>query len=1163
MKKLPNLIRFEQPFLKFDLKMKLTVLFLLTSITFIHANDSFGQLNKLSLNVHQLTTADVLDKIENTTGYLFVYNIKSVDLQRVITINLEEEKIENVLNKLFLNTNTDYKISGSHIILSAKKTVATPISTAIEEVVAIDIRGKVTNEFGDPLQKASIKVKGTDLAVFSDNEGNFSISVPTTETILIFSYVGFQTQEVVVGNTDFITVKLKFQVETMQEIVIIGYDKESRTKVTGAVSSIDKKDITQLSVGNIGFDKALGGLAPGVQVSQNSGRPGEPVRLNIRGLTSPLSGSLNQPLFVIDGVAFNADALAGSNPLLALSPNDIEKIDILKDAAATAIYGSRGANGVVIVSTKRGTKNQKTAVDFSYTTTLAEPINTLKALDAKQYRAFYDTLLSNSVNSLNDATLDFFYDVDLMNIGNVELDFDTFLYNYNGLNDSYFGTANTNWNKETFRKVALTNQYNLNVRGGSESTNYSFGLSAVNQEGLVINEKYDQYNLRMAIDTKVSSKVSMGVTANVSHTKNLSGEAKDFGFTTVNTSNVIARPDLAVRDENGMFIDQSDYQYGFETFEPNPVAKLQNKSENRSYNFIGNTFLEAKVAKGLVLRGELNTGVFYNDSNLFIPKTTSTNFGFPNESNLITGNGLSSNITSNLTAKYDFYAGDHNFKALVGYAWDRTKRRYSSVFYTGFPDDEILIDPNSAAQITSFSSSKSESGINSIFSRLSYSYDDLYNLTVNFRRDESSKFGPGNKSGYFPSVAASWNIANEDFMKMEDLNVLKFRASFGKVGSANTADFAYLQFFGTNSGTKYGGNTAINPSNILPNKNIAWETTKEINLGLDFKAFSHRLYGSIDAYSRKTTGALAPTPIPFELGPLTYFSNLMDVSNKGIEINIGADVIRTEDFIWSMNVNWATNKNKLDRLNGANINQFSLDYYIEGQPIGTIKGYKVEKIFQDQAEIDQLNQDAPNGFYSSPSLSVGDYKFRDLNNDGQITTEDRAVIGSIQPNFFGGFSNTFTYKNISLSAFFQYSVGAESLWDAIPTGVYNSLGQNKLAEYGLNTWTPENTEARYAKAVYTDPAGNARTSDKYLFDTSYLRLKNIQLNYTFEKAVVEKLMLSRATIFLAASNIVTWTKWPGIDPEIFSERGGVTDQVQNEDPYPLAKSFSFGVQLQF
>ncbi|CAM3962075.1 TonB-dependent receptor [Flavobacterium antarcticum] len=1163
MKKLPNLIRFEQPFLKFDLKMKLTVLFLLTSITFIHANESFGQLNKLSIHAHQLTTADVLDKIENTTGYMFVYNVKSVDLQRVISINLEEEKIENVLNKLFVNTTTDYKISGSHIILSVKKATVTPISIAEAEDIEVIIRGKVMNEFGDPLQQASIKVKGTNLAVFSDADGNFAITLPTTDAVLVISYVGFETQEVIVGNTDFMNVKLKFQVENMQEIVIIGYDKQSRNKVTGAVSSIDKKEITQLSVGNVGFDKALGGLAPGVQVSQNSGRPGEPVRLNIRGLTSPLSGSLNQPLFVIDGVPFNADALGGSNPLLALSPNDIEKIDILKDAAATAIYGSRGANGVVIVSTKRGTKNQKSTVDFSYTTTYAQPINTLKALDATQYRAFYDTLMSNSVNSLNDGTLDFFYDMDLMNIGNIELDYDTFLYTYNGLNDSYFGTANTNWNKETFRKFALTNQYNLNVRGGSESTNYSFGLSAVDQEGLVINEKYDQYNLRMAIDSKIGKKVTMGATANVSHTKNLSGEAKDFGFNTVNTANVIARPDLPVRGENGMLLDQPDYQYGFETYEPNPVAKLQNKSENRSYNFIGNTFLEAKVAKDLVLRGDVNAGVFYNDSNLFIPKTTSTNFGYPNESNLITGNGLTSNITTNLTAKYDLYLGDHNFKALVGYSWDRTKRQYNSVFYTGFPDDEILIDPNSAAQITSFSSSKSESGINSIFSRLSYSYNDLYNLTVNFRRDESSKFGPGNKSGYFPSLAASWNIANEEFIKVEDLNVLKLRASYGKVGSANTADFAYLQFFGTNSGIKYGGNTGITPLNILPNKNIGWETTKEFNLGVDFKAFSHRLYGSIDAYSRKTTGALAPTPIPFELGPLTYFSNLMDVSNKGIEINIGGDIIRTEDFMWSMNVNWATNKNKLDKLNGANINQYSLDYYVEGQPIGTIKGYQVEKIFQDQAEIDQLNADAPNGFYSSPSLSVGDYKFKDVNGDGEINADDRSVIGSIQPEFFGGFSNTFTYKNLSLSAFFQYSVGAESVWDAIPTGVYNSIGQNKLAEYGLNTWTPENTDARYAKAVYTDPAGNGRISDRYLFDTSYLRLKNIQLNYTFDKAIVEKLMLSRATIFVAATNIVTWTKWPGIDPEIFSERGGVTDQVQNEDPYPLAKSFSFGVQLQF
>ena len=289
----------------------------------------------------------------------------------------------------------------------------------------------------------------------------------------------------------------------------------------------------------------------------------------------------------------------------------------------------------------------------------------------------------------------------------------------------------------------------------------------------------------------------------------------------------------------------------------------------------------------------------------------------------------------------------------------------------------------------------------------------------------------------------------------------------------------------------------------------------------------------------------------------------MDVSNKGVEINLGGDLVRNENFTWNVNLNWASNKNELKELYGANINQFSLDYYVQGQPVGTIKGYRVEKIFQDQTEIDDLNAASPNGFYSSQYTGVGDYKFVDTNGDGEITTLDRQIIGNIQPDFFGGFSNTFTYKNLSLAAFFQFSVGSETIWDAIPSGVYNSLGANKLAEYGLNTWTPENTGATYAKAVYTDPAGNSRISDKYLFDTSYLRLKNIQLTYNFEKNLIEKLSLSRASVFIAASNMLTFTKYPGLDPETFGDSSGITGQTNNLDPYPLAKSVSVGVQLQF
>lgn len=383
------------------------------------------------------------------------------------------------------------------------------------------------------------------------------------------------------------------------------------------------------------------------------------------------------------------------------------------------------------------------------------------------------------------------------------------------------------------------------------------------------------------------------------------------------------------------------------------------------------------------------------------------------------------------------------------------------------------------------------------------------------------------------------------------------------MGSTNVADFAYIQFFNTSASDIYNGSSAVLPNDVFPNEDIGWETTDEINIGLDFRLLNSRIYGNVDVYNRKTDGALVTTPIPLELGSGTYYSNFIDVSNKGVEVSLGGDIIQTQDFNWSVNANWAVNRNKLDKFKGASVNEHQLDYFVEGEPVGTIKGYKVKEIIQSQDVIDDLNAASPTGVYDQPVTGVGDYLFEDTNGDGRITSADRTVIGDVEPDFFGGFSTNFSYKNFSVSAIFQYSVGAEALWDGIPTGVFNTLGSNKYQEYALNTWTPDNPDARYAKAVYFDPASNSRISDRYLYDTSYLRLKSLQISYAFEPNTLKKLGIDQARLTLSGNNLATWTKWPGVDPETFSERRNITSQTNNEDPYPLSKSFSLGVELQF
>lgn len=613
------------------------------------------------------------------------------------------------------------------------------------------IEGTVTDQYGMPMVGVTVIVEGTQRGVVTNFDGLYAIKMKSGENILVFSSLGYASERKTVGDEVIVNVVMQEDYSQLDEIVLIGYGEQKRENVTGAVSSIDPSNLVQASTGNVGFDKALGGLVKGVQVSQGSGRPGAPVRLNIRGITSPLSSNgLNQPLYVIDGVPFNTDAMGCANPLLTISPEDIETFDVLKDAAATAIYGSRGANGVILINTKKGKRNQAPTVSLSYSTTLGRPINTVDVLNADQYRNFYDLLLTNSVNAMNAGQLDPFFAFDLENVGNVFLDFDTFEVQYDGLRQDYFGNANTDWNKEVFRRVAVTQQANLSLNGGSDKSSYSMNLSFVDQEGLTLKDGLKQYTLGMSLNSDLSKYVKVGGSINLGHTESNSGEDDVFGQYTINTSIARARPDLPVRDENGFLLGQSDFANGFETFEPNPLMRLMNKTNNKAYNFIGNSFIEVEPIKHLKIKGDVNAAVFYTDNSTFIPKVTQTDFVvFPNDSFLSEATGLVSNITSNLTANYNLRLNDNNFNFLVGAAWDRTNFTSKNHFYSGFPDDDILINGSSAESVLGYNSDRLETGLNSIFSRVTYNFRNLYNATINFRTDTSSKFGPGNKRAYF------------------------------------------------------------------------------------------------------------------------------------------------------------------------------------------------------------------------------------------------------------------------------------------------------------------------------------------------------------------------------------------------------------------------------
>lgn len=1117
---------------------------------------------KVTIDSDKTVTVDeVFDIIMKQTDYKFIYqegifkDFPKVDLKKGII------RADNLLQRSLSAGNFNFEFNANNTIVIKSATKTNTKSKKQER----KITGTVKDETGMPLVGTSVIVEGTSRGKVTDFNGEYKITLQGNENVLVFSSLGYKTERVEVGERTTVDIVMKEDFAQLDAVVLIGYGEQKREEVTGAIATVSTKNVVQASQGAVGFDRSLGGLVKGVQVTQQSGRPGTPIELNIRGLTSPFSPGTNQPLFVIDGVPFNTDGLQTGNPLVTLNPNDIEKFEVLRDAAATAIYGSRGANGVVIIETKKGKRGQAPKLSVGFTTTFAQPINTIDVLNTQQYRKFYDQLIGNTVTAMNAGQIDPFFAFDLDNIGNVAIDFNTFQVGYSGLRDEYFGDADTDWSDVVYRNQAVTQQGNISLLGGGEKSNYSLRLGFIDQEGLTVRDGIKQYTVGLSLGSQLSSKVKVGGTLNLAHTETNSGQDDLFGQFTINSSIARARPDLPAFDENGELLGQTDFQFGFPTTEPNPLMRLQNKTNSKSYYFIGNSYIEIEAIKNLKLKADVNSSIAYNDNSSFIPRITQTDFGFfPNESFLSESETLTSNLVTNLTANYNLELSDHRINFLTGYAWDRTNIETSSQFFNGFPDDDVLINAGSAENVSGYNSNRVELGLNSIFARLNYGYKNLYNATFNLRSDRSSLFGPGNQRATFPSLSLSWNISNEKFLEESDkINTLRLRASAGRVGSTNTATFAYIQFFQSASDNLYNGDTAIVPNNTFPNRNIGWEETNEINLGLDFEFFNSRLRGGIDVYRRLTTGALSNRPIPLELGSNVFSDNFVDVSNKGIELSIGGDIIRTEDFTWTTNVNWSLNRNKLEKFNGAEINRFQLDNFIEGEPVGTIRGYKITKIFQNQDEIDALNTASPNGFYDQFSTGVGDYMYEDINGDGEITADDRTIIGNIQPDFFGGISNTLNYKNFSLSALFQYSVGAKRAWEAIPFGAINFLGENKYSEYALNTWSPENPSARYAKPLYFDPSASSRISDRYVYDASYLRLRSLQLTYNFDRQLLDHLGVSNASITLAGTNLLTWTKWPGVDPETFSERGGVADQVNNEDPYPLAKSFSLGLQVQF
>lgn len=1029
------------------------------------------------------------------------------------------------------------------------------------------IKGRVIDSEGNPLVGVTVQIEGTSYGVITDADGNYILEFPSmAHPKIVFSSIGYKSKSIEFRGVKEQNMMLELDHVALDDLVVIGYGSKSRRNVTTAISTVSQEQISKLAATTPTLDGLLQGTVKGVLATTANGEPGSSLKLNIRGITSPYpksgKGNNNQPLYVIDGVpTFMEDT--GINPLINISPNDIESIDVLKDAAATAIYGSRGANGVVIVKTKNGKRNEKTKVDFGYTFSFSNPIKNYEPLNTAEYKNVQDEILRNTVNGMNDGS-SMGFDYILNQYGNVSLNEETGLYTYNGLNESLYGKDNVNWADEVINKNAPTHQYNVAVRGGSNKTNYSFSFNGMNQEGLLLNDRMERYGARLSIDSEINKYITVGGVLDYTYSSRKSGSNDPaLGY---DNDGWMTRPDLAVRDADGNFQRVDKFGLYADTYnDANAVAKLQRKTKYENDQFSGNAYIDIKPVKGLTLHADANISRFIFSNSYFSPKITlPEQFGMEPTSTLAESNYRNTNTSINFRADYKFTLTEaHRFDVMAGYSADRYWSKEHDQAYSGFPNDDVLNNASSATTVNKPTETYSKSGLNSIYGRLSYDFLSRYLLDFSLRSDESSKFGPGNKRGTFPAVSLAWRINQEPFLEsVRDIDDLKFRLSWGKTGSTNVSDFSYIQYF---NGNQYGGQSGLTLASTYPNKNIKWEMTTEYNAGVDFTLFNGRLNGSFDIYHRKTDGALAPAPIALEFGIGTFYSNILDLTNNGFEFSIGGDVVRTKDFTYNTMLSISSNKNKITKLNGSTLDMMHQDLYMEGHAMGTVKGYKVAGIYQSQDQISKLNEQAMAkgyGFYQN-GAAVGDYMFADTNGDGYISEADRTAIANPEPKVFGGWSNTLSYKNFTLSMLFQYQLGGDAYYSTMQESASGAIGMSILREMYGNTWTPDRTDAKYAKLMWMPSAyTNTQANDRYVYSNSYFRLRNITLSYTFEPAWLERLHVSGASVFFTATNLFTITDWPGLDPDM-AATNAFTKTTETKDVYPMSRSFSFGLKLQF
>lgn len=1066
--------------------MRITIV-LIFGLMFTANANSYSQGTKLDIRMTNRPIRDVIAYVEDNSEFVFLYKNEDLNVEKKVSLNLTDATINQILDKVLDGEGVVYDVYDRQIIIRK----ADKVLTYSQQPQQKNITGVVTDQQGLPLPGVSVVVKGTTLGTVTNPDGGFTLSVPSNAETLQFSFVGMKMQEVPLDGRVAFTVVMEEETIGMDEIVVVGYGTQKKSDITGTVASMPKERLEK--VPNLNIAQAIQGAVPGIMIQQSSAGASPDEAIMIRGRNSILAD--NTPLIIVDGIPYGGR-------IRDISPSDVESIEILKDASAAAIYGSRGSNGVILITTKNGEAG-KTTISYDGYYSIQKFTELPNIMDGDEFYKFKQERFPNQMSGSEIDIHDSGKWVDWLDLG--------------------------------LRK-GKSQQHNLSVSGGFGDTKFFMSGTFLDVQGLALNDKYQRITTRVNVDTKIGEFITVGTRTQFS-TDDRSGASPSMSG--LFWTNPLTKP----YDENGAL---TIYPWPEDQTVSNPLQGLLYNDIDKSYQVVANSFAEISVPFISGLSYRINSGlrIRFTDTSTYRGRNTAT--GLSNRSTADIENSLSNNTVIENILSYNKTFGNHNIFATALYSYEGNKSKSNALFASGFPHDFLTYYSAAQADLIRPGFSYNDTKLLSQMLRLNYSFDSRYLVTITGRRDGFSGFGTQKKWGLFPSVALGWNISREDFFPLKDIfNTLKLRASWGING--NQAVGAYESISRLSSEDMVDDKTTVagyKPSR-LGQDNLGWESSETLNFGIDFALSKNRFTGELNFYKTNTSDLLLARTISPVHGINSITQNIGKTANNGVELSINTINIENNNFQWKTSGNLAFLKNKIVSLygildeDGNEVDDVVNSWFI-GQPVRVIYDF----VWDGTWQLDEAAEAEKWG------TRPGFVKLRDVNKDGKLTAEDKQIIGQQDPKLLWGLTNSFTFKQFSLEVFIHGVNGVTKNIFPLMTDLetYSVIRRNTTKK---DWWTPDNPTNEFVmNNLQAEYMAGIRG---YVYDpASFVRLKDVSLSYDFPINTIDKLGLSRVRVYVTGRNLLTYTKWRGLDPEL-----------SNQEAVPLQKEYVFGLNIGF